>query len=797
MQQRYVFLLAAASLLCSVSLRAQYSVTGTIQTEKGTAIDMAYVSLLNGADSSVTATVQTNEQGRYRYEHIASGKYIVAVQALGYQQVKHPVLVTGNTVVQPIKLKATGTQMEELVVTEQQDIIRTELGKTVVHIRESMKAGKNLLDLLKNVPGVTVGADGTVSITGKEGIIVLVDDKPVRLSGKELAEYLKGMDATEVAKVELMTQPSAKYDAEGNAGIINIKTSDKKKQGWGGVANVNYAQGVYPFISANSNITYRKDKLAYNLNPGYFVGQGFLRSETESRSLQDGETTSIIYQEAFRKEIFPDYSLKAGVDYDMNDKTSMAFSAKGIYHTNREVDKINSVLDNMQPGQKIYNYTVNNNGHVRTHIELDGFLKHEIDSNRNIQLNAGSFINRREIYQELDSRNYNESGVPAGEPLILNNTIPDKTDLYVLKADYESKAGKVKLEAGVKANYSVIDEANLFDKYTNGQWVHDTMRTNQFLYDELISAAYITSTTAINKLQLQAGLRAEHTYAEGNQVTQDIRFVRNYLSLFPTAFANYKINDNHTVEMNYGRRVRRPYYRELNPFSWYMSQYNVQTGNPMLSPMFTHNAELKHNFKGKFITTADWSESLGTFIETLTFDNSTNVSTYSTTNNGRNTRLSLSGHYSNQVTNWLHMGLMAGVHYTEFEADYNDRHHYASATGFYASIDTQLSLKNGWSASAHSRYAGPYRSSVVQITGGSVWVNAEVSKTMFSDTATVRLGIQDPFYSYRYVMDVQQDNAVVSETAKYNTQVLSLGFSYNFGRRDELRRHERLEEGRM
>lgn len=797
MQQRYVFLFAATSLLCSTQLFAQYSITGTVQTEKGAGIEMAYVSVLNGADSSVVTSGQTNEQGKYRYDNIAAGKYIIDVQALGYRQKRHSVLVTGNTEIENILLSPTGTEMEEVVVTGQKNIISTELGKTVVHVRESMKAGNSLLDLLQKVPGITVGADGSISITGKEGVVVLVDDKPVRLAGQELADYLRGIGAGEVAKVELMTQPSAKYDAEGNAGIINIIMGKNKRQGWGGTANARYQQGRYPFIITNSNMAWRKNKLAFTLSPAYYLGQGFLESEKESRSKQNGETVAVITEKAFKKEIFPDYSLKAGVDYDMNDKTSVAFSAKGIYHTNDEVDQINSTIDNQQAGQTIYNVSENRNGHKRSHIELDGYLKHKIDSNRNIQLNAGSFINRRDIYQKLNSTDYGENGVIVSEPLMLDNKIPDRMNLYIVKADYETKAGKVKLECGVKGSYMTMNEENRFDRYTNGQWVNDTTRTNKFLYNEAISAAYVNSTTAINKLQLQCGLRAEHTYAEGDQVTQDVQFIRNYISLFPTAFANYKINDNHTVEANYGKRVRRPNYRDLNPFAMYASQYNIFTGNPMIAPMFTHNVELKHNFKGRFITTANWSKTMGTFIEQLVFDNTTNVATHFYANSGNNTRTSISGHYTNQVYSWLQLGLMAEGHYAEYEADYNGRHHFDSAAGFYISMDAQLSFKKGWSASAHSRYASAYRSSVVQMTGGSMWLHAEVGKSMFKDTASVKLMITDPFHTYRNIYSMDQPEVAVSSSTMYNTQHMSLAFTYNFGKRDELRRREGLDEGRM
>lgn len=797
MQQRYAFLFTAIAFLCSTPLLAQYSITGSVKTEKGTAIEMAYVSVLNGADSSLVASGQTDEQGRYVYNNVPSGKYIIDVQALGYKQKKQPVLLTGNTEIEAIVLSPISSEMEEVVVTGQKNIISTELGKTVVHVRESMKAGNSLLDLLRNVPGVSIGADGSISVTGKEGVVVLIDEKPVRLAGQELADYLKGIGANEVAKVELMTQPSAKYDAEGNAGIINIVMSKEKKQGWGGTANVRYQQGRYPFIVTSSNMTWRKKKLAFTLSPGYYLGQGFLQSEKETRSKQDGETVAVITESAYKKEIFPDYSLKAGVDYDMSDKTSVAFSAKGIYHTNDEVDQTKSAINNLAPGQAIYNVSENRNGHKRSHIELDGYLKHTIDSSRNIQLNAGSFINRRDIYQKLNSTDYDASGGVVAEPLILDNKIPDRMNLHVVKADYENKAGKVKLECGVKGSYMTMNEENRFDRYTNGGWINDTTRTNKFLYNEAISAAYVNSTTAINKLQLQCGLRVEHTYAEGNQVTQDVQFIRNYISLFPTAFANYKINDNHTLEANYGRRVRRPNYRDLNPFAMYASQYNIFTGNPMIAPMFTHNVELKHNFKGRFITTANWSKTLGTFIEQLVFDNTTNVATHFYANSGNSTRASLSGNYTNQVYTWLHLGLMAEGHYAEYEADYNGRHHFDSAVGFSVGMDAQFSFKKGWSASAHSRYASPYKESVVQRTGGSMWLHAEVGKSMFKDTANVKLMVTDPFHTYRYVYSMDQPEATVSSSTMYNTQHMSLAFTYNFGKRDELRRREQLEEGRM
>lgn len=799
MLKRYTLsLTTAACLLAIVGSSQTFSIKGKVVTTAGSAVPLAYVSVLNGADSTMIQTGQTNDNGVFDYQDIKPGKYIIDVQALGYHNSKQQVQVSADTTLPDIVVKSKDNRMEEVVVAAKKDIITTELGKTIVHVRDAAKQGSTLLDILRTMPGMSVGADGTISMDGKDGLLVLVDDKPTYLNGRELTEYLKSVNASEVNNVELMTQPSAKYEAEGNAGIINIKMNKHKQEGWKGTASAHYEQGVYPFIGANSNISYRKNKATYFINPGYYKGQGFLKSTKETQAKQDGETVAVITEEAFKKEQFPDYSLKTGVDYDVTDKTTLAASAKGIYHTNTEVDKTQSVITGVSNGSTIYNNTENRNGHIRSHIELDAFLKHEIDSNSNVQVNAAGFFNRRDIYQQLNSANYDENGEPLPEPLILDNKIPDRTNLYVLKADYTGKiADNVKVECGVKSNYTTLDEANLFDRYTNNTWVTDTIRSNKFLYKEYINAAYVSSSTSINKLQLQGGLRVEHTHAEGNQVTQNKQFVLDYLSLFPTAYANYKIDKNHTLEANYSRRLRRPNYRDLNPFAMYTSQYSIFTGNPLLQPQFTHNAELKHNFKGRFITVANWSKTMGTFIEQLVFDNSTNVSTSFYANGGRNSRLSLSGHYTNQVNKWLHLGIMAAGHYAEFEADYNGQHHYATWAGMYASIDTQLSFKNGWSASAHSRCAGPYRTSVVQHTNGSVWVNASVSKSMMKDTASVRISLEDPFRWYRHAYIIDQPNARAASSSMYNTQSVSLAFTYNFGKRDELRRRDDIaEEGR-
>ena len=242
-----------------------------------------------------------------------------------------------------------------------------------------------------------------------------------------------------------------------------------------------------------------------------------------------------------------------------------------------------------------------------------------------------------------------------------------------------------------------------------------------FYYDESISAAYVSASASKDKWQAQAGVRVEHTYAKGELLTTDETFERNYTTIFPTAYISYKANDKNTIEANYGKRIQRPFYRELNPFTLVTSQYNFSVGNPMLAPMFTNNIELKHNYRSRLITTVSYSVVNGVFTRELSFDNATNVSNYSTTNNGRKRRSALSAYYNRQINNWWGVSATGNVWYDEFEGRFDDRDVYATTTGLFMKLDTQLTLKDGWYVKCGANYLSPFKSSAIGANGGWVY----------------------------------------------------------------------------
>lgn len=784
---------------CGYAASAQnFTISGTVQNDKETPVPYANVSLLNGADSSWLQTAVANESGIYQLSNVAKGVYLLNAQTIGYEPKQIKLIVTSDRSNVSISLTPDNAQMEEVVVKGKRNKIETALGKTIVNVSKEMKAGKNLLDLLRDVPGVRVSATGEVSIEGKAGITILIDDKQVHFTGKSLTEYLRSVDAGKVDKIELMTNPSARYDAAGNSGMLSIEMKEPEDNGLYGGLNGNFIQSQYPFGSAGGNINYRNEKLGLHLTPGYYEGQGTLSTDrvTTSRDVVTDEIRTVVNEYGFLLERFADYSLDVTTDYDFSKATTASLSIKGVYHPNDETDKYKTEIVDAGTGIARINTATRERGFIRKNIQANMFLKHDIDSNNNIVVNGDYFRESRKAYQRIRSIDHDINGVPVPEPFLLNNNIPIQSSVSSIKADYESQLTEhAKIEAGLKTSYVTIEDPNDFEIYRDGEWVNDTGRTNHFLYDESISAAYVSGNAASGKWQAQAGVRVEHTYAKGREEITGQEFERNYTSVFPTAYVNYKANDKHSFEVNYGKRIQRPFYRELNPFTLVTSLYNYSTGNPYLLPMFTHNMELKHNYRNRLIATVSYSVTNGVFTETLRFEPATNVSHYSTTNNGRKHRGALSAYFNKQINDWWGVTVNARGFYIQSDGVVNGSNVRSEGYGCFMRVDTQLTIKKDWHLQAGAWYSSPFVTSAVSSSAASLYTSAQVSKSILHDSGSIRLSVTDPFNIFQSVATTEAYGVTTVNDNKVNVRNISIGFNYNFGNTQRTqRRRERAEE---
>ncbi|MBL7683550.1 MAG: TonB-dependent receptor [Flavipsychrobacter sp.] len=776
----------------------QIALNGTVNDAQGKPVVAATVSLLN-TDSTWVQSELTDDNGAFVLHVAKTGNYIVAVNAAGFTKLMQQVDVKEKNETLKLQLIAN-TTLQDVVVSSKSPRIETGLGKTVVNLDQVNTLGNSAWDLLRKSPGVNAN-NGNITLQGV-GVTVLIDDKQTYLAGKDLEDYLKSMTGDNVAALELITQPSGKYDAEGAGGIINIKTKNIKKKGLNGNVALEAGQGVYPNTHNSSNLTYRNNKLTLYTNLGQMAATGFLnRKDTRKASNQEtGELISVTDQSIFMKETFGDYNAKLGADCAVTEKTKVGASAKGIYHPNVQRDEANAAVTDAM-GNVVYNTTVNNHTFERNHYLCNVYIKHEPAKGHEITADADYiYRDQRETHYTV-GRNYDVQGNHAGGNLDLDNQSQSVINVVTAKADYSGEVAKGwEAEAGVKSSYVVVDNGAYFHTLNNGNWINDTTRTNHFIYKENINAAYVNVSKAFGKKwDTQVGVRVENMNNDGKETQQGGAFQRSNTSVFPTAFVSYKIDDNNSVEASCGRRINRPAYTMMSPFITYFSQYYYQKGNPDLSPAYRNYLELRYNNRNELFVSIGLRKVTGYITPILGYD-ANNKAVFATWGNYADDYvLHGSCNYNKQCAKWLLLTTSADVYYNKF-LSYRGNRLLGTSIGASGHFQATFNLNRGWTADTTFYASTGDLQNVIDRYDPSYWLGFNVAKKVMKEAATIRLSIEDPFRMNGITSSSKWNGIETASSLRFGSQSVELGFSYNFGRKMEgVQQHNNKTEeaGRM
>ncbi len=616
-----IFTLLGIAISISFIVKAQSrKVTGIVKDAASKTIHSATVSLFKLSDSSLVKFAPTNKNGEYEFLGIAEGKYFVAASNVGYGKVISVVfeISSSNPSVNlpALIMSEQSKDLSGVTVTAKRPFIESKIDKTVVNVDASpTSAGATALEVLEKSPGVTVDNDGNISLRGKAGVIIMIDGKPTYLSSTDLATLLKNMPASALDQIEIMTNPSAKYDASGNSGVINIKTKKGKAAGFNGSVMVGATSSIFkprdalyliPKSQNSINFNYRKSKINFfgNYNPNFFRGKGNLFI---NRKFFDNNGDIAGYSDVDTRFKFgnQNHTLKLGLDLFADKKNTYGVVVSGFMFNGHPTPvTVNTLSDgNHQLTSSMVSLTENR-------IHFNNFsgnfnYRHVFDSaGRELTVDLDYIGYRNTSNMLLTTEFYNAMGQQSFEPLLLKGHLPSDINIYSIKSDYThpfKKGGR--FEAGIKSSYVKNDNIVDYQRLSVDKWVPDA-RSNHFIYDENINAAYANVNKQFKKWTLQGGLRLENTIAKGFQVTNDSTFKRNFTNLFPSAFISYAINKSNSLTLSYSRRITRPNYQDLNPFTYFLDSLSYRQGNPYLLPQFTHNIELSHSFKGKLITTS-------------------------------------------------------------------------------------------------------------------------------------------------------------------------------------------------
>lgn len=772
-------------------------ITGLIKTADNKPVESATVSLLKAKDSSLIKIDIADKTGAYKFENVSHGNYLIQAEAVGYTKVISKVIeVTAaqtSVAVSEIKLEAVSKVLNDVSVTVKRPLIENRIDKTVVNVDASpTNTGLTAMEVLEKSPGITIDNNGNISLKGKQGVVILIDGKPSYLSGDDLTNYLKNLSANQLDQIEIMSQPSAKYDARGNSGVINIKTKKNRNTGLNGNISTSAIFAKY-FKNTNSiTLNWKKGKVNLFGNYGYSHWEGFNDLYLNRSSRLDKNTPFNRYSEQVTNGRYKGHphNFKAGIDFFANKKTTLGFVLTGNFQDDKDVSASRANIFDSAHQFVQYNDAQSQNKNPQKNLGFNVNFQQKLDtSGSELSADADYIFYRTKGQQYSYNYLYNSDKAPSEDPYLLRGNLPSNIDIFSLKSDYKHPFDKnTTLEAGFKTSYVKTDNDAQYTSYNtpSQKWMTDTSRSNHFIYKENINAVYVNLQKQIKKLGIQLGLRAEQTVADGNQVTRSISFHKNYTKLFPTTYFSYKLNDNNTLGLSYGRRLERPDYQSLNPFQYQLDRYTYQQGNPNLQPQFSHNFELSYNYKGQLNISANYttiSDIINDVLITRREPGDSNYTTFVTTQNIASSKnMGLSVSYNKQLKKWWTFNAFANVYNNLFKGVIDGENINVNYTSFSANMSSQFNFKKGWTAEVSGWYNSKTleSSAIVGYPMGMFSVGA--GKQVLKTKGTIRINLRDPFYllSFRGYTDLSKGLTTIHNYWDNRRAIIS--FTYRFGK---------------
>lgn len=776
------------------------SLSGKVLDKTDSPVIMANVILLK--NNKLVKAVVTDEHGLFKIDEITSDKYILKVTSLGYETyLSDTINVIGNIILPNIFLANKTNKLSEVAIRTLKPFIEVHADKIVVNVENSIvSAGTSALEVLQSSPGVTIDNNDNISLKGKQGVVVWIDGKQTLMSGSDLANMLKSMPSNSIDKIEIISNPGARYDAAGTAGIINIKTKKGDKIGLNGTINTNYGQGVYSKYGLGGSVNYKGKKLNIYGNYNYANKLWFNHLMLNRKFLDTSKGAND--QQLFRYDQdnnalfdFKNHIGIAGVDYSISNHTTVGLSVSITTNAfNPKANNNSKAYDGND--ELLYRFkTTGNHKNLFYNYAANAYLRHSFDSSGKeleVDIDYAAFGNHSNqnfvtSYQYVDPNQ-------SQPDYYLKSNLKGVTQIRSLKADFVNPLkNKMQLEAGIKTSFVTSDNEPIFYVKTIGDYELDTSRTNHFIYNENINAAYINTNKDWGKYSAQIGLRMENTNIEFRQkaASQNFDTSYSYTQLFPSVAFQYHLNNKHDLGITFSRRIERPNYEQLNPFKYFIDKTTYKEGYPRLNPAYFYSVEVSHIFKQKFLTTFTYGINKGIITQVIQPSETEDSVTVQTDKNlSRMIFVGVSGAYPFTITKWWNNVTNFNVYYSKYEGNIANTPLNSGKPTFDINSNNTFLLPKGFSAEIGLLYQARQLYGYMDVKPN--WMlNAGIQKNLFDKRATLRLNIQDIFWTGYPSATSTYTGYKEDFVAERETRVANIAFTYRFGKRTvpQNRRH--------
>ncbi len=761
--------------------------TITVLNEKRQLAAGVTVALVNAENKTTLKTAITNEKGEVAFSDIVPGEHYFTISSAGYQSqvtggYTFP-LASGTDKKQTIQLLPAVTNMQEVTVTGNRPFIQHQQGKVIINPEASVtNVGTSVLELLEKSPGVMVDKNGAISLQGKTGVLVLIDDKPSFLSGTELSNLLGSMSSTQVEQIELIANPSAKYDASGNAGIINIKTKKNKQKGFNGTMNMAAGQGRYPKNNGSLLLNYRNGKfnsfLNYTVNRNkYFTDLYALRSYYTPA----GSLSAVLDQPTIFSGLVFSNTLKTGIDYYASPKTTLGFSATGTVVSRNGASDATATWKNPMGGVDSSIGTNSTSANRFRNGAVNLYMKQVINQSQDLSIDIDWLQYAIRSEQFFNNRLLSTGGYTVAS----RGNIPSAIKIFSAKADHTLRFGKVgKLESGWKSSHISTDNLASYQLSDGSNWVNDLDKSNHFLYKENIHAVYSNIATKAEQITMQLGLRYEYTSYQANQLgnssQKDSAFSRNYDGLFPSGFVSYEADSSNSFTLTAGRRIDRPAFQKLNPFVFIINKYTYQTGNPFFLPQYSWNMELSHQFKSVLTTAISYS-TIKNYFSQLFLTDTSGILIYSEGNVGKAKNIGLSVTLQVSPFKWWSINGQAMYNHKELKG-YAGNNYGSNVNQLHLNINNQFRINKIYTAELSGFYTTKARNDLQELLYPTGQLSAGIARPVLKKKGSLKISVRDIFFTQVMEGLTQFQSAEEYFILRRDSRVVNLAFNWRFGK---------------
>lgn len=773
-------------LTCTAYVQAQSGVSGrVIDKSTGEAMPFTTVSLLTLPDSTLAGGVITDVNGEFTLSQ-SPGSYALRITFVGYLEYISDVKIEPNqiTEVKTLKIAPDAEMLKEFEVEALQSSFRTDIDKRVFNVENSIVAeGGTAMDVLETLPSIQIDEEGGIRMRGSSEVLIYINGRPTNLSADEAENVLAQFPANAVKNIELITNPSSRYDAAGAGGIINIVLRRNEKTGFNGQANVSV--GTRHKYNTGVNLNYGSGKTNYYASYDFRYEDRFSNNETFRESFE-ANSSRFLDQDYFTLRSRRNHVARFGIDHNIRETMTLGWYGQANIQSAQRKRDYNQLLTNQFGARdSLINRTI---WELNDQVNLETGLNYSWDidtSGTRLNVSSSFAYDNRE---RIETFNQMVSFADDAEPMRIdrqNYARPRNNQLFQIQADFEKKLGEqFGMEAGLKSTLEFEERDQVYDvfDFETGTFSNDPVVSNFVKFDRQIHAAYAIFRGNHGKLGYQAGVRAEQTFENIFDENSGETVSKDYLNFFPSVYLTYKLGENNDLLVNYSRRINRPSLWSMAPLLNVQDPLNLRIGNPNLRPEFTDSYEVgvAQSFKGYFVTATVFHRRTTDLLSRIFVPGGANSALMIWDN--VNTELATGLEVINQVElgNWMDATLTGNLFYNEVQGGADNPDFNNSNLTWTLSLLSNFKLGKIGTLQVLGNYRGPIvrpQGLVKPLYG----VNLGFRREVLNGKGTLSLNVTDVFNTRRFIVEVADDTFAQRRVFDWETQIATLAFTYRFG----------------